>query len=71
MESNCNICINGDFVVFACADEARSNPERGSGLGLAIARQIVTAHGGMIEAKTEGGLAFYIELPCMTEEMTR
>ena len=59
------------FDSFYRADEARSNPERGSGLGLAIARQIVTAHGGMIEAKTEDGLAFYIELPCMTEEMTR
>jgi signal transduction histidine kinase len=52
------------FERFHRADEARSN-ERGAGLGLAIARQIVEAHGGKIEARSQPGegSAFVLRIP--------
>ncbi len=44
---------------------AKSTESRGSGLGLAIARQLVEAHGGMIEAASppDGGTRISFELP--------
>ena len=52
------------FERFHRADEARSN-ERGAGLGLAIARQIVEAHGGRIEARSQPGegSTFVLRIP--------
>ncbi len=51
------------FERFYRADTARALP--GSGLGLAIAQQVVTRHGGRIEAGNadEGGARFVLTLP--------
>ena len=44
---------------------ARTSERRGSGLGLAITRELVEAHGGRIEARSElgKGSAFLVRLP--------
>jgi len=44
---------------------AKARESRGSGLGLAIARDLVTAHGGSIEARSEPGrgATFEVRLP--------
>jgi signal transduction histidine kinase len=51
------------FERFHRADPARA--EEGAGLGLSIARQIVRAHGGEIEAKSEPGKGstFVLQIP--------
>lgn len=51
------------FERFYRADDARALP--GSGLGLAIAQQIVTRHGGRVEAGNAeaGGARFVVSLP--------
>jgi two-component system sensor histidine kinase MprB len=57
------------FDRFYRADSARSMP--GSGLGLAIVRQVVSAHGGWVSAKSPpgaGGTLIHIELPIVHEE---
>jgi len=52
------------FEKFYRLDEARTTGTGGSGLGLAIAREIVTLHGGTIEAESEGNtIAFTVTLP--------
>jgi two-component system sensor histidine kinase BaeS len=53
------------FDRFWRADAARGRDTGGSGLGLAIARQIVTDHGGTIEASSApgSGSTFTIRLP--------
>nr|MDT0660524.1 HAMP domain-containing sensor histidine kinase [Micromonospora sp. DSM 115978] len=53
------------FDRFWRADEARGRRTGGGGLGLAIARQIVTDHGGTIEAASRpgAGSTFTITLP--------
>lgn len=47
---------------------AATNVE-GSGLGLAICREIVQAHGGTVQAESDGksGSIFYVSLPCAAE----
>lgn len=43
------------FDRFFRSDPARSSEVEGSGLGLAISRQIITAHGGLIQAESKAG----------------
>jgi PAS domain S-box-containing protein len=74
----CTVTDNGigmspDFVerafdVFAQADQSIARSQGGLGLGLALARSLVTAHGGSIEARSEGpgkGAAFTVTLPAL------
>ena len=52
------------FEKFFRLDEARGTNTGGAGLGLAIAKEIVTLHGGTIEAFSENEItAFTVELP--------
>jgi signal transduction histidine kinase len=55
------------FDRFYRADPSRTRPAGSSscGLGLAIVRQIVTAHGGRVEARNhpEGGAWLQVALP--------
>ena len=54
------------FEPFYQADRASRRRSRGTGLGLAICRQIVTLHGGVIWAESEGrglGSTFLVRLP--------
>ncbi len=56
------------FERFYRASTARALP--GSGLGLAIVKQVVTSHGGSVEALSPpgGGTLIHIELPVVAEE---
>ena len=52
------------FEKFFRLDSARSTSTGGAGLGLAIAKEIVTAHQGVISASSsEEGTVFSISLP--------
>jgi len=53
------------FDRFYRVEASRSRAHGGAGLGLAICRNIVEAHGGLIEARpsTLGGLTIHISLP--------
>jgi two-component system sensor histidine kinase MprB len=55
------------FERFYRAASARSLP--GSGLGLAIVKQVISSHGGTVQAQSppEGGTLVHIELPIVTE----
>lgn len=55
------------FEKFYRMDEARVSNTGGAGLGLAIAKEIVTLHGGSIEAKSENNtVVFTVTLPQST-----
>lgn len=53
------------FEPFYRGEQARSHSKQGLGLGLMLARQVITLHGGVIEAKNrpEGGLSIRFWLP--------
>ena len=56
------------FEPFEQVDASMTRRHGGLGLGLAIARQIVVAHGGSIEAHSEGagrGASFTVTLPAI------
>ena len=56
--------LNSIFEKFFRMDEARSTNTGGAGLGLAIAKEIVTLHGGAINASSENELTtFTVTLP--------
>jgi len=58
------------FERFYRADKSRSRATGGAGLGLAIARQLVEAHGGRIEVKSEvgQGTQFTFTLPTVDRD---
>lgn len=57
------------FDQFWREDQARSSGNgEGTGLGLYIVKYIIEAHGGTIQAKNDGGLAFTILLPRKEED---
>ena len=53
------------FDRFYRADKSRARSGGGAGLGLAIVKELVEAHGGRIEAKSEygKGSVFSVHLP--------
>jgi signal transduction histidine kinase len=59
------------FERFVRLDEARHRGSGGTGLGLAIVREIVTSHGGTVEAvNTDQGARLVVRLPAVENEPT-
>ena len=57
------------FERFYRADAARDRSRGGSGIGLAVVKGLVQAHGGRVEAASDGpgrGATFAVTLPCST-----
>ena len=71
-----NICdpitetkLNRLFAQFYRGEEAKQSNPTGSGLGLAIAKEIVSLHGGTIQAEsTKYGIRFVVKLPAFVRD---
>jgi signal transduction histidine kinase len=61
------------FQRFYRTDHSRATRTGGTGLGLAIVRELVAAHGGQVEARSDddGWTRFVISLPSIGEEAAR
>ena len=60
------------FDRFYRADAARDRQHGGAGIGLSIAKALVDAHGGRIEAHSDGhgtGTTFSVSLPCSRQPL--
>jgi heavy metal sensor kinase len=71
LDTGCGIDVEhlpNIFDRFYRADSSRNRATGGAGLGLSIAREIVIAHGGMIDVKStvERGSTFTISIPSKT-----
>jgi PAS domain S-box-containing protein len=58
------------FEMFYQVDRSLERPQSGLGVGLALVRRLVEAHGGRVEARSEGvgkGSEFIVQLPVLTE----
>ena len=61
--------LSSIFDKFYRLDSARSAGTGGAGLGLAIAKEIVIAHGGSINADSDGTkTSFTVELPALPKQ---
>lgn len=56
------------FDSFYRVDDARSQSEKGSGIGLAVVKEIISGHGGSVQAENRNGLAIIIHLPIAGED---
>ena len=66
--------LNRLFDRFYRADAARDRQHGGAGIGLSIAKALVEAHGGLIEAHSDGhgtGATFRVTLPCCQTPLDR
>jgi signal transduction histidine kinase len=62
------------FERFWQGDTSATRAEKGVGLGLSIAKDLVVAHGGSIDASSEGdgkGATFTVRLPLAESPLTR
>ncbi len=62
------------FRPFAQSESGLHRPRGGLGLGLAVVRALVEAHGGRVEARSEGkgqGSEFVVTLPMQAERVSR
>ncbi len=60
------------FDLFAQGDVSVDRPHGGLGIGLTLVRQLVTMHGGQVEARSDGfgkGSEFEISLPISSDSM--
>ncbi|MBJ6362590.1 ATP-binding protein [Paenibacillus sp. GCM10012307] len=57
------------FERFYRADKSRSRRTGGSGLGLTIVKQLISAHGGQIQVKSEQGTTFTIRIPKISHQV--
>ena len=60
------------FDLFAQGDVAMDRAQGGLGIGLTLVKQLITMHGGRVEARSEGlgmGSEFEVSLPIMSESM--
>jgi PAS domain S-box-containing protein len=65
--------LSAIFEPFRQADASSTRRHGGLGLGLAIVRQLVVAHGGTVQAESEGrgrGARFIVELPAQPSAST-
>ncbi|HXL15308.1 MAG TPA: ATP-binding protein, partial [Methylomirabilota bacterium] len=62
------------FEMFTQADRSPSRPNGGLGIGLSLVRGLVEAHGGSVEARSDGsgaGSEIVVRLPAMEAAVPR